>query len=477
MLFSLWMLVDCFQEESLQINIEVGKCTIRSIRIDDHTNDPDPSILYLEQDTKKYNSPALSVSCWNQNDRVTIKNCSLIYVLNTIMNFFDRYAKWSEELRAKISGNISLQEVLDRSIEIFSGQLLLSDATHYTYAMAGVGDWKKHALYQELFNDHMYARNTLLSIIKWPKINKNTSKSYPGELEHHEELIYGGVYNLFLQGQAQGWLIFHRLDHSVSKGELDLLDELGSIVEHWMAFHSNKNENKMQINILHDLLCDCLNEDVVHSRLYYWGWSSDQKKRLYIIESQNNNIKVESLIKHIKTIAPSSLYTLYEDKLVVVVCEETIENRMFEQQLSLLLERSNCICGKGNDYIDILCTKEQYHLALAMLRWDNSKLIRNSHEALCSYIRSLFPGWLMKEIAGNALLKLKQYDQLHKSDLYHTLKMYLALERSVTQTASALNIHKNTLLYRISQIKDVCEINMDNPEQRYRLMSGFFLEE
>ena len=44
--------------------------------------------------------------------------------------------------------------------------------------------------------------------------------------------------------------------------------------------------------------------------------------------------------------------------------------------------------------------------------------------------------------------QLEAYDLEHQTEFSHTLHMYLKYERSQSQTANALNLHRNTLTYR-----------------------------
>ena len=70
----------------------------------------------------------------------------------------------------------------------------------------------------------------------------------------------------------------------------------------------------------------------------------------------------------------------------------------------------------------------------------------------------------------------RQYDEKHGSGLYDTLFQYLFQDRSIQKGAEALHIHRNSFLYRIHRIKELTQIDLEDPSARFYLMLSFLLE-
>jgi purine catabolism regulator len=64
---------------------------------------------------------------------------------------------------------------------------------------------------------------------------------------------------------------------------------------------------------------------------------------------------------------------------------------------------------------------------------------------------------------------LIRYDEEHKSHLLETLTSFLELQGNLSQTARALHLHRNGLLYRLSRIEKVAECDLSNASQRLAL--------
>lgn len=69
-----------------------------------------------------------------------------------------------------------------------------------------------------------------------------------------------------------------------------------------------------------------------------------------------------------------------------------------------------------------------------------------------------------------SLQKLHNYDQKYNNDLVQTLEMYLNKDSNVNCAAKALNIHPNTLSYRLKRISEIGEVNLKDVTQKVTLI-------
>lgn len=71
---------------------------------------------------------------------------------------------------------------------------------------------------------------------------------------------------------------------------------------------------------------------------------------------------------------------------------------------------------------------------------------------------------------------LKEYDIKNKTEYLPTLSSYIHNNRSSSTTARALHLHRNTLLYRLNRIKELCNLNLDDPTIYTWLLCCFIAE-
>ena len=91
-----------------------------------------------------------------------------------------------------------------------------------------------------------------------------------------------------------------------------------------------------------------------------------------------------------------------------------------------------------------------------------------SVQGLYTYTTPLF-----KEagLSDYRLLRLLQEDRENNTELYYTLKVYLLNENNVTMAADSLHIHRNTLVYRLKQIKECIEADINDNETARELLA------
>lgn len=80
-------------------------------------------------------------------------------------------------------------------------------------------------------------------------------------------------------------------------------------------------------------------------------------------------------------------------------------------------------------------------------------------------------------LADHSLLTILRYDRKHGTQYYNTLRSYLVNERNIPKTANALIIHRTTLTYRLEKMQELFNLNLDDDQRLYMLVSLFLLEE
>ena len=71
-----------------------------------------------------------------------------------------------------------------------------------------------------------------------------------------------------------------------------------------------------------------------------------------------------------------------------------------------------------------------------------------------------------------AVLTLTRYDRQFNSDLRDTLFVYLMRDRNISAAARDLHVHRNTVIYKLNQIKSLIGDKADDPYVRHNLISS-----
>ena len=68
------------------------------------------------------------------------------------------------------------------------------------------------------------------------------------------------------------------------------------------------------------------------------------------------------------------------------------------------------------------------------------------------------------------VVRLMEHDEEKGSRLVETLRIHLFNERNITKTAADLDLHRNSVIYRMSTIEDLIDSDLDNDDNRFDLM-------
>ena len=69
-----------------------------------------------------------------------------------------------------------------------------------------------------------------------------------------------------------------------------------------------------------------------------------------------------------------------------------------------------------------------------------------------------------------AVLTLTRYDRAYNNNLRDTLFTYLMHDRSISETSRKLFQHRNTTIYKINQIQEMVNDDLENPYTRHQLI-------
>jgi DNA-binding PucR family transcriptional regulator len=80
------------------------------------------------------------------------------------------------------------------------------------------------------------------------------------------------------------------------------------------------------------------------------------------------------------------------------------------------------------------------------------------------------------EYENYSLTKLHEYDEKHNSNLVETLEVFLNKDNNINDAAKELNVHANTLNYRLKRISEIGDVDFKDPNQKMLLYLDLKLE-
>lgn len=160
------------------------------------------------------------------------------------------------------------------------------------------------------------------------------------------------------------------------------------------------------------------------------------------------------------------------------------------EQLSAHAARYECCVGISDVFPAVDDIRYAYKQAVAAIEVGKRKLavptwelvdrpdapVFRFHDCFADYLiaSEVRDGDLVSYCARNSIvLRLAHDDIAQQSDDYHTLYVYLRMERRASAAADELHLHRTTLLYRIDKIEQRFGIDLNDYHTRERLLAEY----
>lgn len=414
----------------------------------------------------------------------------LIPVLNLAQETFETYHRWDRLLHRALDMEHPLTEMLKASVPIFQNPIFVHDTNFYIMA------WSHRAPGMLVWDqDPRTGWNIVpLSLINDFRVDAdylNTLKTRTPSLYPAEQRGYPILYvNLWNENHYEGRICVDELETPILPGQYHAIGYLARVILHHLKnsglFRLSKRNDltRFFINYLDGAIQD---SGQILNYLYFLNWNQHDRYLCLRLETNHPDTQLLSsaaTLGHIETQIPEGHALLYRNGFSVVINLSTSHAQASDvvTRLSLLMREGLLEMGVSAEIHDFL-QLPQAHLqaSVALDLGRSSPSMTWSHyfddyllEFLLQKGQESLPAELL---CSNKLLILRQYDEKNNTDLYHTLKVYLELERNVLQTAKTLFIHRSTLFYRLERMEKIAGIQLEDARERLILRISFYILE
>ncbi|MBU3571773.1 PucR family transcriptional regulator [Priestia aryabhattai] len=178
------------------------------------------------------------------------------------------------------------------------------------------------------------------------------------------------------------------------------------------------------------------------------------------------------------------LYTIDCNDLILLLSLDAVENPLDEQRDFVDYFRGNMYERFDVTQIKASCSsiysshdhiEKSYKEALNVLDMkskfpEETKEIINYQElGIYQFLDVILDKRVQDQFENHSLKKLTDYDLRHNSNLVETLEVFLNNDNNINEAAKELNVHMNTLSYRLKRISEIGDISLKDVNQKMTL--------
>ena len=470
MKLSLEILADKMSGYSPEKNIKTGGRMIQNVRMYSKTQQITANNVYIRPVD---NASSGGIMCMNQGDFIFLHTCDVNGVINDIMDAFDFYNVWAEDIYRNLP-ELTMEDILGRAKTVLTGVLAVTDPCYSPLYISDVpGEFDDDPAIASVTKNNIMDLSYIKDIEKMPEIRAMSRKAY---MLRENIFAYPQAVRNIINGENHvGWLIF--AGKNITAGMMDILDEIGDMLEAWLERHTSWQDTLNRSAVFYDILSGKeINVGRVQAGLMVLGIGDTDEKFLYCVKTPED-ISAYSLRERAFRISDRVQCLIYDSYLIILFFGPGHYRGTFEELLEGILKETGSSCAASAAFTDIMQLPEQYVLAVGTLAYAGEKGISGSvvhfEESVLFQAEKILKdnagGW----IEHPAVKILDEYDKKNDAELCRTLEVYISCERHYAKTAGILHIHRNTLLYRVRRITELTKADLDDPDERLHLLLSF----
>ncbi|WP_425540249.1 PucR family transcriptional regulator [Microaceticoccus formicicus] len=375
----------------------------------------------------------------NKINVIAIKdNITQATLINKIIQIFNKYINFELTLTSYLHQGVSLEKILNFIYKSVGIEMHLNDS-------------RGNALYR----------------------NSNAYKYYPQTILISKTVRDGK--------KALGSLALMKSKVLTEDYQMSLFNIISEILDKKLDLYFNdKRDAYLDLTkMVYDNLANSSPLDVeqVSKKLENLGWSINHNYRLFLISSQRYE-SIQLVIDYLTDqYKKDTLLFKHEGKYILLVNDNKVDSDILISELRLMIDsRSDLKILVSIAFNNILEVSKHYRFLCMLVSKIDFELVDLSVDTI-KVLLILSKGIENNVFINSEIRKLKEYDSDSDGDLLETLYAYICYERSLVRTAEKLNVHRNTVVYRVNRINEIINLDLDNPLIRYHTIISILLIE
>ena len=186
---------------------------------------------------------------------------------------------------------------------------------------------------------------------------------------------------------------------------------------------------------------------------------------------------------YVENLTHNGNFFYYDSNFVLMMND--VSQRDYDEIVGGMLDRTHkrmpdikLYCGAGSKVQDISQLYISYRRAKAAVKravCQKDMYVKFDDMGLYRLLYMVEDKKLLWEMSEELLKPLIEYDKKHKSSYVETLELYLRHNGSIQAVAEQTFTHRNTVIYRISNIKKLLNTEFDSAEEKMKYLTALYI--
>lgn len=455
-----------------EISKNTGNNEITGVRFfDQSVTSFSPGFLYIGK-ASDYFSPTTcrdSVLLVHGPDLIFVNGKTVEEISNEVFSIFDYYTNWEKALETASGGKNILQALIDLSEPIFKGPMVVSkeDGQVLAHSMIYKSDtpwWKE-----------IVEKGVVPLTITSGTVTTADGEVLPDwtnepKLYRHDTGTNLIGFFIRLPDRLPLTVCIREGAVQLTRAHCQLAAYLRRFIQKTLTERYSNSQSNFEISMTDILNGEKRIEEELPDLNIQRPWQLLILRNTAAPDSQPRQKKLLNFARTIKIITSSFLY---QNDLLVIISMEKVEP--FINEMLKLIEKQYYTIGVSLPFSSLKNMRDLYLQSISAINEVGGQINRVTELGFSILLKQAMKPNCDTAFLHPVLETLASWDRQYSAQLYETLYYYLQNERNIKTTSERLGIHRNTLSYRIEQIKNITYIDLDNPKERNCILLSFWL--
>lgn len=295
------------------------------------------------------------------------------------------------------------------------------------------------------------------------------------------------------ENKIEGYIALLEINKKITETDLQILQMISAVIAVKFTNRTmiSRALGNLENEFIKELFLDKIpNETMAFNQSQSLGWNI--RKWFIVFEirarsgSKNLSEKLHRLENEIRRMVPFCISSFNDKKSYCIISFDDKKNlKDIYKELGEIIAREELICSVGNAVDKLILINKSYEQSkrtgeiVDCIKKINPKKLFYLYNEIAIYdmMINLNKMKLISGITSNSLSLLKEIDEKGGSEYIITLRNFFDNNQSISDTASAMYLHRNTISYRLNKIRKIIEDDFDNPLVRLHMYISFIIDD
>lgn len=379
--------------------------------------------------------------------------------------------------------NNTIEHILKIAYKYLENPIALYDGSYKVLAYEGTAD-KKDRIFSETIKGGYLPEEVISYFMNQGLLSEDFRLLYaPFSPMIHQADDFAskriGVAVPSSKNLINGWLAVFKTKRDFNETDIELVSWLSKILS--PLLEQIHNEHDSLSSRIGNILTDYLNGITDMYNLEAYGYKQPKEVRLLTIRADHEDIPkpVQEVIFSFFENKRNIIFSYHNQLLALIDADKSDE---LINDMKQTIRRLDLYMSISHPFSDAADIKHYYQQNLDCLQIGS---IEDPEKRIYSFEE--YSGPLLLRTAGKffnideyehpVLEKILEYDKVNHTDYFLTLEQYVKCNCNMKRAAYVLDIHRNTLSYRITAIAKLFDIDIFNQEFISKLHLGFAIHD